>query len=119
MESQDVVVLYYVRNRRTHGVIVMKKSEYDVQYAREHLRRVPLDLTHDDYDIVTKAAAASGESVNAYLKHAVALRMAQDYESQSDSDWVAELIEHVPAAPSNRQTISNMFYRITSEGDNQ
>ena len=99
----------------THGVIYMKKAEYDIKYAREHLKRVALDLTHDDYEIVQKAAEASGESVNAYIKHSLALRMANDYDSQSDAEWTAELKKHDGTALSNRQTVINMFNTIMSE----
>ena len=108
-------MLYSIRNRRHVWSDEMKKSDYDIQYAREHLKRVALDLTHDDYAVLQKAAAASGESVNAYIKRAVALRLANDYDSQSDAEWTAELKRHDSTAPSNRQTIVNMFNSIMSE----
>lgn len=93
----------------------MKKTEYDIKYAREHLKRVALDLTHDDYEIVQKAAEASGESVNAYIKHSLALRMANDYDSQPDAEWTARLKKHDGTTLSNRQTVTNMFFNIMSE----
>lgn len=93
----------------------MKKAEYDIEYAKKHLKRVALDLTHDDYEIVQKAAQASGESVNAYIKHSLALRMANDYDSQSDAEWTAQLKKHDGTAQSGRQTVINMFNTIISD----
>lgn len=52
-----------------------KSRDYTIKYAKEHLKRVPLDLQHDKYKRVQDAAAATGESVNGYIKTAIDRRL--------------------------------------------
>lgn len=87
-----------------------KKTTYSLNYAKERLKRVPLDLTHDDYTIVQMAAEAAGESINGYIKQSVAQRMANDYASQSESAWTEEIQKH---SNLNKSTIIDMFHQIT------
>ena len=51
------------------------KKRADWKYKKTHLKRVPLDLTFEKYEIVKNAATAAGESVNGYIKAAVDLRL--------------------------------------------
>ena len=87
-----------------------KKTEYVLKYAREHLKRVPLDLTHDDYTVVQMAAEEAGESINGYIKKSVAQRMATDYASQDGTAWTQEIQKHTTA--SNKSTIIDIFNQI-------
>lgn len=52
-----------------------KKTQYNLNYAREKLKRIPLDVQKDFYDELAAAAAAAGEKVNTYIKKAIELRM--------------------------------------------
>ena len=52
-----------------------KKTEYDIKYAKENLKRVPLDLPKEMYSEVKAAADAAGQSVNGYIKQAITERM--------------------------------------------
>lgn len=52
-----------------------KSKAYSIQYAKDKLKRVPLDVAKDQYDRIAAAAAAAGESVNGYIKRAIDLRM--------------------------------------------
>ena len=59
-----------------------KKSRYSeaqkkasLKYAKENLKRVPLDMKKEKYEEIKAAADAVGESVNGYIKKAVDLRM--------------------------------------------
>ena len=87
-----------------------KKTSYDLKYARERLKRVPLDLTHDDYAVVQMAAEAAGESINGYIKRSIAQRMANDYAGQTDCAWTEEIQKH---SSLNKSTIIDMFHQIT------
>lgn len=51
------------------------RNEYINNYKKEKLKRVPLDMKKDDFEKVQAAAAAAGESVNGYIKKAIADRM--------------------------------------------
>lgn len=49
-----------------------KKTVYDIKYAREKLKRVPLDLQIDYYNNVLKPAAErAGLPVNTFIKNAI------------------------------------------------
>lgn len=54
------------------------KQAYDLKYAKDHYKRVPLDLTKDKYEQVKAAADHAGESVNGYIKTAVEQRIQRE-----------------------------------------
>lgn len=55
-----------------------KKKQYDIEYAKTHLKRVPLDLRIDKYDEIKAHAESKGESVNGFIKRAIDEAMAND-----------------------------------------
>lgn len=59
-----------------------KKSIY--KYAKENLKRIPLDVPKADYESIKAHAAARGESVNGFIKRAIAETMARDREGGGD-----------------------------------
>lgn len=56
------------------------KAEYDKQYAKTNLKRIPLDVQKEKYEEIKAAATAAGETVNGYIKKAVEQRMERDAE---------------------------------------
>ena len=54
------------------------KVRYNVEYAKNNYKRVPLDLKKDKYEQIKVAAEKSGESVNGYIKTAVEQRMQRE-----------------------------------------
>lgn len=55
---------------------------YTNQYAKEHLKRIPLDVRKEKYDEIKAAADEVGEKVNAYIKKAVDDRIKAQHESK-------------------------------------
>ena len=55
-----------------------EKAKYDIAYARENIKRVPLDMQKPDYEKLKAAADARGEKVNEYIKAAIRERMDRD-----------------------------------------
>ena len=55
-----------------------KQKEYTIKYAREKLKRIPLDVQLTDYETIRKAAAAQNESINGYIKKAIFTRIQSD-----------------------------------------
>lgn len=51
------------------------KTQYKLNYAREKLKRIPLDVKKEKYEQIKQSAERSGESVNGYIKKAIDLRM--------------------------------------------
>lgn len=50
-----------------------KASMY--KYAKEKLKRIPLDVTKEKYQEIKNASEQAGESVNGYIKKAIDNRM--------------------------------------------
>ena len=51
------------------------KSKYDIQYAKNNLKRIPLDVRKEKYEEIKAAAEKAGETVNGYIKKAIDQRM--------------------------------------------
>lgn len=51
------------------------KTKYNLSYAKNNLKRIPLDVQKSKYEEIKAAAAAVGESVNGYIKTAIDQRM--------------------------------------------
>jgi len=48
-----------------------KKTEYNMQYAKEKLKRIPLDVQKEKYAEIKAHAEKMGESTNAFIKRAI------------------------------------------------
>lgn len=57
---------------------ISTKAKYDIEYAKNKLKRIPLDVQKEKYEEIKAAATAAGESVNGYIKKAVNERMERD-----------------------------------------
>lgn len=60
-----------------------KRIEYQLKYAKNKYKRVPLDLTKDKYQEVKAAADRSGSSVNGYIKSAIDEKLDRDAKSDN------------------------------------
>ena len=58
----------------------LKKKQYDIQYAKENLKRIPLDVPKATYEQIKAYAKAHGESVNGFIKRAINDTMERDNE---------------------------------------
>lgn len=54
------------------------KKKYDIQHAKNKLKRIPLDVQKEKYDEIKAAAVIAGESVNRYIKNAISQRMERE-----------------------------------------
>lgn len=55
-----------------------KKKRYDLEYAKKHLKRVPLDIQLDKYEQIKNHAEIQGESINGFIKRAIDETMQRD-----------------------------------------
>lgn len=55
----------------------VKKKQYDIAYAKTHLKRVPLDLRLDKYNEIKEHAESHDESINGFIKRAIDETMAR------------------------------------------
>lgn len=55
-----------------------KESMY--RYAKENLKRIPLDVQKEKYEEIKAAAEAAGEKVNRYIKKAIDERMEREFK---------------------------------------
>lgn len=60
-------------DKKTYYTESQKRA--NIKYAKEKLKRVPLDVQKEQYEQLKAAADASGQPVNAYIKKAVSTRM--------------------------------------------
>ncbi len=58
----------------------LKKQKYDIEYAKTHLKRVPLDVQIDKYEQIKNHAERNGESVNGFIKRAIDEAIQRDKE---------------------------------------
>ena len=61
-----------------------KEKERTMKYARENIKRIPLDVPLKDYDKIKASAAAAGQGVNTYIKQAIKERQERDSESERE-----------------------------------
>ena len=57
-----------------------------IKYAKEHLKRVPLDMQLKDYEQVKAHAGTMGESVNGFIKRAIRETLERDRGSGSTTE---------------------------------
>ena len=61
-----------------------KKKQYDIEYAKTHLKRVPLDLRLDKYIEIKAHAENNAETVNGFIKRAIDETMERDATGKND-----------------------------------
>lgn len=54
------------------------KAKYDMQYAKDKLKRIPLNVKKEKYTEIQASAQKAGESVNGYIKKAIDQRMERE-----------------------------------------
>ena len=54
------------------------KKRANMKYARNNLKRIPLDVQLSKYEEIKAAASAAGVPVNTYIKQAIDERMARE-----------------------------------------
>ena len=59
-----------------------RKTEYNIKYAKDKLKRIPLDVQKEKYEEIKTAATAAGKTVNGYIKIAIDDRMERDANTQ-------------------------------------
>ena len=55
-----------------------KKKQYNIEYTKTHIKRVPLEMPFDKYDEVKSHAQSRSESVNGFIKRAIDETMERD-----------------------------------------
>ncbi len=58
--------------------LTTQRKEYIYQYAKENLKRIPLDVPKSDYEEIKAHASSNRESVNGFIKRAISETIARD-----------------------------------------
>jgi len=61
-----------------------EKARYDITYAKNNIKRVPLDMQKSDYEELKAAAGAKKEKINEYIKKAIRERMERDRRTANE-----------------------------------
>ena len=63
-----------------------KKKNYDIQYHKDNIKRIPLNVQKAKYEEIKAAAEQANETVNGYIKKSIDMRMkAEANDSQKKS----------------------------------
>lgn len=54
------------------------RKEYLYKYQKEKLKRIPLDVKKEEYDRIATAAKEAGQSVNGFIKQAIAEKIERE-----------------------------------------
>lgn len=85
----------------------MKTSKNEMQrtmqYAKDHIKRVPLDMQHEDYEALKTEAEKNNSSVNGYIKEAIRIRSMIDNAPDSSSRRILEYINRIYEENKKRQ----------------
>lgn len=55
-----------------------RKKKYDIQYAKENLKRIPLDVPKTFYTEIKAHTESRKETVNGFIKRAISETMERD-----------------------------------------
>lgn len=66
--------------------ITEKRKESMYKYAKENLKRVPLDMQKTTYEEIKAHAEGRGESVNGFIKRAISETMERD-KATAEKCW--------------------------------
>lgn len=58
------------------------QKKASLKYARENLKRIPLDLKKDEYERLSAAAKVVDMSINGFIKAAIEEKISHDKEQQ-------------------------------------
>ena len=73
------IYLVRVYNIRKGGEDMVKtRSEINMEYAKRSLKRIPLDVQKEQYEIIKEHADSMGESANGFIKRAINETMERD-----------------------------------------
>lgn len=61
--------------------MTFNKNEYHNAYAKEKIKRIPLDVSKEKFAEIQEHIAGRGESVNGFIKRAIDETMQRDNES--------------------------------------
>lgn len=59
-----------------------KKAKYDIEYAKNNLKRIPLDVSKEKYQEIKNISANVNESVNGFIKKAIDIRIEKIKQSE-------------------------------------
>lgn len=55
-----------------------KKAQYDIEYKKKNLKRIPLDVPKAKYEQIKSYADSRGETVNGFIKRIIDETMERD-----------------------------------------
>lgn len=56
------------------------RSEINIEYAKKNLKRIPLDVQKEHYEVIKIHADSKGETVNGFIKRAINETMEREKE---------------------------------------
>ena len=91
------ICLLKLKQFRTGVGMKTSKNEMQrtIQYAKDHIKRVPLDMQREDYEFLRSEAERSNSSVNGYIKEAIRIRSMIDNAPEGAGGRILEYISRI------------------------
>lgn len=100
--------------------LTTQRKEYIYQYAKENLKRIPLDVPKSDYEEIKAHASSNRESVNGFIKRAISETIARDgTEKPTGAPGSSAAVPVSPASPNAAQAVSAPAISIPPKKLNQ
>ena len=77
-----VRVIVVIKSSPGGDTLAFDKKKYNVEYKRENLKRIPLDVPREKYDEIKTHSAARSETVNGFIKRAIDETISNDKAKQ-------------------------------------
>ena len=94
------------------------KRDYNTQYIKDNIKRIPLDVQKDKFEEIKAAADASGESVNGYIKRAVDGQMNGEIHLPDDLQAAVRSIAALTGETVEEVVARNVAQNLHSDIDN-
>lgn len=80
-----------------------KSKAYTLEYKKQYIKRVPLDIQYDLYGKLYVHAHERGESVNGFIKRAIQETMERDHNPGTSNDEKSNRFREALRALSNAE----------------
>lgn len=94
------------------------KRDYNTQYIKDNIKRIPLDVQKDKFEEIKAAADASRESVNGYIKRAVDDRISGGVHLPDDLQAAVRSIAALTGETAEEVVARNVAQNLHGDIDN-
>ena len=95
------------------------KTEYNIQYAKKNIKRIPLDVQKEKYEEIKSAALTVGETVNGYIKKAIDNRLSSTPNSLLTTNQISTAVIDTQQKEAPKMTESQTLHQEPAESESE